>query len=94
MKSNRTKEEWKNHLENQKKSGLSIRAYCQGQGLNHHTFRYHKDRIGKVSQPKRVTKAAFLELKESQSPGRESKEFGFFLQIKIGEVVNCEIKLG
>ena len=35
------------HVVNQRESGLSIRKYCEANGVNEHTFRYWKTKLDK-----------------------------------------------
>jgi hypothetical protein len=73
--------EWKERIEKQKKSGLSIGKWCKENGLEAHVFHYWKAKfLSKL--PERNN---FVELKEEKSKGivLEYKEFQIHLDRKF-----------
>ena len=44
---------WRGHIQAQRKSGLTIKEYCQRHGLSRHTFGYWKKRV-EVSEEESV----------------------------------------
>lgn len=57
-----TKQKWQQAIESQKKSNLSIRAYCQREQIPEHRFHYWKKRLQSFGAP-----VPFIEITK-QSP--------------------------
>ena len=55
---------WRIHDEGQRRSGLTIEAYCRQEGLNSHTFSYWRKRIADA-KPVRFENS-FIRVKESR----------------------------
>jgi hypothetical protein len=52
-KQEQRREQWRRRIAQQEKSGLSIRAYCRGRGLNEYAFYGWRQRLGSENTPVR-----------------------------------------
>jgi transposase-like protein len=73
----RTKTEKEQYLASQRKSGLSISAYCQREGIHQNTFYNWRKRLGPVKTGcKSVAPVSFLQL---PSPQPDAQKFDLTL---------------
>lgn len=56
---------WKSHIHQAKYFNDSISKYCQSQGLQVHSFKYWKHRLGNKTQNSRLPVAAFIPVRIS-----------------------------
>jgi hypothetical protein len=69
--------EWKNLIEQQRQSGLSIEKWCRQQNLIPHTFHYWKDKLF----PKQLQKANFTELNIRRSDAISLQARGLYVRM-------------
>lgn len=78
-------EYWKNHNEEQRRSGLSIRAYCDEHQLKQHCFGYWRDKFRRVSKeashPKPMIRVVAKEVRS---------EFRVVARLRISEAMSLE----
>ena len=52
-KASSNKEQWREQIADQQRSGLSVRQYCKQQGIAEHAFYYWRKRLRDQQQPMR-----------------------------------------
>ncbi len=75
------KQKWANQIASWKASGMSIRAWCQKQGISPSTFSYWKRGREKVQDSSNKSPSPFIELKDENV-----KDSGVTLSVKEVEV--------
>ena len=69
--------EWKNRIEEQRQSGLSIEKWCLKNQIRPHTFQYWKDKLF----PKPLQKSSFTELHIKKSDAISLQTRGIHIRI-------------
>src|SRR5580658_2666381 len=67
-------EEWRQIIDGQRPSGLSVAAYCQERGIKDSAFYAWKRRLRSSAKPNRLSKPAFIEVKPSSLSATEGIE--------------------
>jgi hypothetical protein len=62
-------EQWRQIIDGQRGSGLTVAAYCQERGVTEGSFYTWKQRLRSQAKPKRLSKPAFVEV---TSPSAET----------------------
>ena len=68
---------WKNLIEEQRQSGLSIKKWCQQQNLIPNTFHYWKNKLF----PKELQTSSFVELKVKRPDEISLQTRGLYIQL-------------
>jgi len=71
---------WRAHVRAQAQSGLTIGDYCKKQGVNYHTFRYWKQKLGKQALGRGM--GPFPVIKVGRVHGGGSKGFDMRIRLK------------
>ncbi|MCC5843514.1 MAG: hypothetical protein JJU05_04605 [Verrucomicrobia bacterium] len=58
--------QWREHLDAQKQSGLSVKEYCQAHNLGPASFQYHRSRMRQASAPS-ASVTGFTEIRPRES---------------------------
>jgi hypothetical protein len=58
-------DEWRQIIDGQRPSGLTVAAYCRDRGIKDSAFYAWKRRLRSPAKPNRLSKPAFIELKPS-----------------------------
>ena len=69
--------EWKNLIEQQRQSGLSVDKWCLQHQIRSSTFQYWKDKLF----PKRLEKSSFAELNMKRSDAISLQAKGLYIRI-------------
>ena len=69
--------EWKNIIEQQRQSGLSVGKWCQQNQIRPHTFRYWKEKLF----PKQLQKSSFTELSMKRADAISLQARGIYIRM-------------
>ena len=53
---------WGETIQEQAASGLSVAAYCRREGVNYHTFKWWRERVGSKERGSRALRKGFVEV--------------------------------
>lgn len=91
--------DWESLLRDQKTSGMTIQEFCKERNLSPHAFKYHRCKWNKKTITEvKDKKREFIELPSQDFRNRyrteNDKSIDIQIHIRLGEWLNCEIKLG
>src|ERR1700683_5463055 len=67
-------EEWRQIIDGQRPSGLTVAAYCRDRGIKDSAFYAWKRRLRSPAKPNRLSQPAFIEIKPSRVSATEAIE--------------------
>jgi transposase-like protein len=68
------REEWRQIVDGQRPSGLTVAAYCRDRGIKDSAFYAWKRRLRSPAKPNRLSKPAFIEVKPLSLSATETIE--------------------